>query len=96
MNRVMHLEIKKRKLFVRRLGKNIDEEILRNYFQQFGEVESVSVLRSFKTKQSRRVGHVIFTNFQGATNAIEFQGEHVIEGKKIEVEQCLLADEIKS
>lgn len=96
MNRVMHLEIKKRKIFVRRLGKNIDEEILRKHFSQFGEVESVSVLRSFKTKQSRRVGYVIFTSFQGATNAIEFQGDHVIEGKKIEVEQCLLVDEIKS
>lgn len=71
---------------MRRLGKNIDEEILRKYFSQFGELESVSVLRSFKTKQSRRVGHVIFMSSQGATKAIEFEGDHVIEGKKIEVE----------
>lgn len=95
-NRVRHLEVKKRKLFVRKLGKNIDEEILRIYFGKFGEIESVRVLRSFKTQQSRRVGHVIFKSIQGSKNAINHSLEHIVEGKKIEIEQCLLVDEIKS
>jgi RNA recognition motif-containing protein len=80
------LEVKKRKLFVRKLGKNIDEEILRIYFGKFGEIESVRVLRSFKTQQSRRVGHVIFKSIQGSKNAINHSLEHIVEGKKIEIE----------
>ena len=95
-NRVRHLQIKKRKIFVRKLGKNIDEEILKNYFSQFGEVESVNVLRSFKTQQSRRVGHVIFVTIDDALKVLSHKGPHIIQGRVIKCEQCLLAEEINS
>ena len=40
----------KRKLFVSGT-KDADEELLRDYFQNFGEIESVKVIRNHATQQ---------------------------------------------
>lgn len=41
--------MKKRKIFVRKLGKTIKEAELKQYFSKYGSVETVEVLRNFKT-----------------------------------------------
>lgn len=94
-NRVRHLETKKRKIFIKKLPKEADEGVLNKYFSQFGNIESVNLLRSFKTQQSRRVGHVTFRTQKDAEQVLKHGEPHVILGELIECEQCLLPDEIK-
>ena len=86
--------MKKRKIFVRKLGKTIKEIDLKNYFSKYGKVETVEVLRNFKTQQSRRVAYVIFKDSKSVENVFINEKPHEILGREIECERCLLAEEI--
>lgn len=94
-NRVRHLETKKRKIFIRKLPAEADENDLKTYFSKFGQIESVNLLRSFKTQQSRRLGHVVFKTQEEAENVFKQEEPHTILGEEIECEHCLLPEEIK-
>lgn len=89
--------LKKRKIFVRKLGNHIKEADLKKYFSSFGPVQVVEVLRNLKTQQSRRVAYVTFKN-QKTVDRL-FSGEQTkfhLLGKDIECERCLLAEELSS
>ena len=43
---------------------------LKNYFSKYGKVETVEVLRNFKTQQSRRVAYVIFKDSKSVENVL--------------------------
>lgn len=94
-NRVRHFEIKKRKIFISKLPKEADEKTLKEYFKQFGEIEKINLLRSFKTQQSRRAAYVTFKSQSSAEKALDRREPHKILGDEIECEQCLLQEELK-
>ena len=93
-NKERNFEMKKRKIFVRKLGKQIKEDDLMQYFSTFGQVETVEVLRNLKTQQSRRVAYVIFKNIESVELVFKKNSTHQLMGKDIECERCLLAEEI--
>ena len=52
-----------KKVFVGGIKENIDEEELRNYFQQYGSVETVDVIRDRETQKKRGFAFVGFSDY---------------------------------
>lgn len=94
-NRVNHLRVKKRKVFIRKLPETATEKMIRNCFGKYGEIERVTLLHSFKTQQFRRVGHIIYRTEEGASNLLNSSEKHFIDGQLVLCEQCLLQKEVK-
>jgi polyadenylate-binding protein len=60
---------KDRNLYVRNFDENFTEEALREFFQEFGEIESVKIDRD-ENGQSRKFGYVCFKNVADAQKCI--------------------------
>jgi len=72
---------KGRNLYIRNFDENVEDEQLKEFFSQFGEVESAIIMRDRETKASKKFGFVCFTTKESAeraiagTTEIEFQGK---------------------
>lgn len=73
------------KLFVGGLGWNTSKEQVQEYFERFGPVSDVIVLRNPATGQSRGFGFVTFSNQESAKNAGNMKSGHLIDGKEVDV-----------
>lgn len=73
------------KLFVGGLGWNTSKEQVQEYFERFGPVTDVIVLRNPATGQSRGFGFVTFANQESSKNASNMKSGHVIDGKEVDV-----------
>ncbi|KAI6659282.1 hypothetical protein LOD99_14953 [Oopsacas minuta] len=71
-------------LYIKRLGKHITESMLRQKFEQFGNITSVKIERD-ESNTSKGFGFVNFLNQQDAANAIKGMNEAIFEGKWIYV-----------
>ncbi|EDO50067.1 predicted protein, partial [Nematostella vectensis] len=71
-----------RSVFVGGLASGTDEEGLKDYFEQFGEVESVRIMRTF-LGYSRNYGFVLFKD-DGPSKEV-LKKSHVINGKTVDV-----------
>lgn len=94
-NRVNHLRVKKRKVFIRKLPDTATERMIRDCFGKYGEIERVTLLHSFKTQQFRRVGHIIFKTEEAASSLLNSSERHLIDGHEVLCEQCLLQNEVR-
>lgn len=77
-----------RKIFAGGLHYSTDEERLREYFAQFGEVASAQVLYNRETRKSRGFGFVIFASAASMPGVLA-QAMHNIDGKMVEVKAAV-------
>jgi len=72
-----------RKLFVGGLSWETSEKELREYFGQYGDIESVSVKTDPNTGRSRGFAFLVFTTTDTLEKVLN-KGEHVIQGRKVD------------
>ena len=75
-------EVNKRKVFVKRLPKNMTSDRLRVYFSTFGTVVDVDIPVNHVDKTSRRIGFVTFESEEIAIKCAEIK-KHRIKGAEI-------------
>ena len=76
-------------LFVGGLAFNISEKDLQKYFQKFGPVRKVNLLRRSDNNMSKGYAFVFFENFDSVERVLECE-DHFIKGRKID---CQIAQE---
>lgn len=74
-----------KKLFVGGLSADVDEEMLKHEFQNFGEVADVIILRDKLTGASRNFGFIEFFEDAAADLAMASMNGKVVWGRKIGV-----------
>lgn len=74
------------KIFVGGVGKNTNDESLRNYFSQFGQIADSVIMQDRETGEPRGFAFVTFTSPEAVTAVIErrSQGGHSLDGKMID------------
>ncbi|XP_072160689.1 uncharacterized protein [Bemisia tabaci] len=77
-----------KKLFVGGIKDEIEEEDLRNYFSQFGNVLSVSIVVERETKKKRGFAFVEFDDYD-PVDKICLKGSHNMKGLRIDVKKAL-------
>ena len=78
--------IEDRKLFVGGLSQETQEPQLKEYFEKYGEVESIALKRDLTTGRSRGFA---FIEFKESTSVDKvFEGDHAINNKRVAVKQA--------
>lgn len=62
-------------IYVGNLPYRVNEDDLRNYFSSFGSLESVRIIRNFKTGDSKGYAFVTYTNADEAKAALVSNGK---------------------
>nr|BAN65677.1 RNA recognition motif domain containing protein [Babesia bovis] len=73
----------KRKIFVGGLPKSLSEQMLKTFFERFGAVEKVTIMRQYDGS-SRGFGFVIFA-VDGAVEKVPESPSHFVYGSKVDV-----------
>ncbi|KAI0211305.1 Heterogeneous nuclear ribonucleoprotein A3 [Lamellibrachia satsuma] len=84
-----------KKVFVGGIKENIDEEELRNYFQQYGSVETVDVIRDRETQKKRGFAFVGFSDYDPVDKIVLIR-HHDICGVQCEVKKAQSRQDILS
>jgi len=82
-----------RKLFIGGLDYRTTDESLKAYFEQFGEIVDVVVMKDPKTKRSRGFGFVAFSRAYMVDEA-QKQRPHKIDGRSVDTKRAVPRDEI--
>ena len=72
------------KIFVGGVGKNTNDDSLRAYFSQFGQVADSIIMLDRETGEPRGFAFVTFTTPEAVAAVIEYQGGHSLDGKMID------------
>ena len=62
-------------IYVGNLPYRVDENDLKGFFSQFGSVQSIKIVRNFKTGQSKGYAFVSYSNAKQASKALEAHGQ---------------------
>lgn len=76
------------KIFVGGLDRSVDEGVVRNFFQQFGPVVEVLVMRDPHNHQSRGFGFITFQRDDSANQVLQNR-YHDMLGKRVEVKSAV-------
>eukprot|EP00939_MAST-03C_sp_MAST-3C-sp1_P003653 g3653.t1 len=76
-----------RKIFIGGLHNTVTENVLRAYFQQYGNIVDAVVMYDRVSKRSRGFGFVTFENERSVVEAMRSQN-HEINGKHIEIKKA--------
>ena len=77
----------KRKLFLKGLEESVDDSDLFNYFSKFGTVEFAEVRRDHLTKQSRRIGFILFEKEESVTRCLA-KKSHYLKNRRFHCKPC--------
>jgi len=77
-----------RKLYVGSLDFGATEEDLKAHFEQYGEIEKVSIQKFPDTGRSRGFGFITFQNSSGVDN-VQMSRPHQLQGKTLETKRAL-------
>ena len=72
-------------IYVSNLGFSVQDEDLREYFAEYGEVSSAKVITDKFTNRSRGFGFVEMADEEAAQKAIKELNGAVVEGRSISV-----------
>jgi RNA recognition motif-containing protein len=72
-------------IYVSNLGFNVQDEDLKEYFEEYGEVTSAKVITDKFTNRSRGFGFVEMSDNTAAEKAIKELNGAVVEGRSISV-----------
>ncbi|HEX8358219.1 MAG TPA: RNA-binding protein [Segetibacter sp.] len=75
-------------IFVSNLSFNIQDEDLKDFFSDYGEVTSAKIITDRETQQSRGFGFVEMADDAAAAKAIAELNEATIEGRTIRVTEA--------
>lgn len=75
------------KIFVARLSYDTTDDVLRDAFNQFGDVDDVKIIMDKETGRSKGYGFVEMPNDEEAVQAIATLNESEIDGRSIVVKQ---------
>ncbi|XP_020570645.1 heterogeneous nuclear ribonucleoprotein 1-like [Phalaenopsis equestris] len=75
------------KLFIGGITKELEEDVLKDYFQKFGEVKEVVVMRERATGNVRGFGFIEFFDSEAAERAIN-EGQHLIRNRSVDVKRA--------
>jgi len=81
------LDERQRKLFVGGLPKNLKDEVLRDHFSKFGNVQKAYVVKDYKSGNTRGFGFVIFADSESYNKALYSPELHIIQDKEIHVRE---------
>ncbi len=76
-----------RKLFLGKLGKEVGDAEVREYFEQFGAIEDVAIMK-YASGVSREFGFLVFEK-SGSVDVCQRNRPHVINGKEIQCKRAL-------
>ncbi|MDO8575558.1 MAG: RNA-binding protein [bacterium] len=77
-----------KKLYVGGVPYSTNDEILRKYFEQAGEVTSATIIMDRATNRSKGFGFVEFANDADADNAVSMFNGKEFEGRKLTVNEA--------
>lgn len=83
-------------LFVGSLPFSVTEDALRQLFAQYGQVQSVSVIRDKYSGQSRGFGFVEMNTDEEAQKVIQALNGYALEGRNIVVKEALPKPDYRS
>ena len=83
-------------IFIARLDYSVEESELREIFEQYGEVESVKIIKDKFTGRSKGYGFVEMPNEQEALKAIEELNEAELNNRSIVVKKAYPREENRS
>ena len=75
-------------IYVGNLHYKVDEEVLREIFEEYGEVAAVKIVTDNVTRKSKGFGFVTMNDENNAKQAIEELNEGELMGRKIVVNQA--------
>lgn len=78
---------RQRKLFVGGLPNFVREAALYKYFSKFGRVEKAYHVKDHNTGKPRGFGFVIFAAAESYIHALQFSGQHIIQGIQISLRE---------
>ncbi|KAL6738720.1 hypothetical protein Aduo_012237 [Ancylostoma duodenale] len=81
-----------RKIFVGGLTGNTTDEVMREFYSQFGELTDIIVMRDPNTKRSRGFGFVTFATKANVDAAMAAR-PHVIDGKTVDPKRAVPRDD---
>jgi len=84
-----------KKVFVGGLKEDMEDEDLRSYFTQFGNVVEVTRLTEKDTGKKRGFGFVEFDDYDPVDKCIQ-KGNHQISGRRVDVKKAISKQEINS
>ena len=76
------------KIYIGNLSFNTTEERLKNIFSDFGEVESVNIIKDKETDKSKGFAFVEIEKTENALKAIEALNGKLFDGRKLRVNQA--------
>ncbi|KAG0464886.1 hypothetical protein HPP92_019050 [Vanilla planifolia] len=76
------------KVFVGGIMNDLKEEVMKDYFQKFGEVKEIVLIRNRITGTLRGFGFVEFVDLEAAEKAINVEGKHLIGNSLVEVKRA--------
>lgn len=78
-----------KKIFAGGLARTVTEDDLQKYFEQFGSITNVVIIRNQVTQRSRGFGYITFNSEDAVQSAIR-EPFHELNGKMVEVAIALL------
>lgn len=83
-----------RKIFVGGLPPGVTDEVLRQHFEQCGEVDDAVVMMDHHSKRSRGFGFVTFTQVASVEHIMHTDSRPVIFGKAVEVKRAVPREQL--
>lgn len=75
-------------IYVGNLSYRVNDDELRNFFEQFGEVSSAKVVMDRETGRSRGFGFVEMANDDEGKVAVEKANEKELQGRQLKVNEA--------
>jgi hypothetical protein len=85
---------KTRKIFVGGLAPSVDEQVLRQYFEQFGAVEDAVVMYDHDNKRPRGFGFITFADEESVDKVFSHGAMQNIHDKQIEIKPAVPRDQM--
>ncbi|KAI0503560.1 hypothetical protein KFK09_014494 [Dendrobium nobile] len=76
------------KIFVGGITKELEDDALKEYFERYGDVKEVVVVKERATGNVKGYGFVEFVDAEAAERAINEEGQHLIRDKLLEVKRA--------